>query len=441
PPGEEKMADVLPADGSPVVLYFRADWCGPCQLMEKSIKGLPESGTPLVTIDIDERSELARRFQIDRIPTVIRVVEGAETDRKSGIMSADELRTLLSPDQRTVATPTAAIIRVTSENGSLDIGSGFFVRDDLNRIRIITAAHLFRGADPPKARVSFPGVHSLFSARVMIQDADADVAVLEPVSGIDLENLVTPVELRTGELKVDDKVSVCGFPLEATHDEFGLVVEYGTVRSINKYQGPANFEIGGVEAAQGMSGAMVLDEAKRLCGIVIAVDRQERVTVCSDLSALRLVNQTPLFKTPGWNNLEPLPSDAAELKKTNYRGGLLIGEVMPDGPAYKAGIREGDILVGLDVYETLNHYNVAYALTKYDFESQEGPKFYVVRNGETLFGRLELTSHPPFDEWIRRLNSTEQVPPRQLVPARITNARGVPQDVMSPASLPFQLTR
>ncbi|MCA9030366.1 MAG: trypsin-like peptidase domain-containing protein [Planctomycetaceae bacterium] len=408
PPKEEKTADVLPADGSPVALYFRAGWCGPCQLMEKSIKGLPESGTPLVTIDIDERPELARRFQIDRIPTVIRVVEGAETDRKSGIMSADELRNLLSPDQRTVATPTAAIIRVTSKNGSLDIGSGFFVRDDLNRIRIVTVAHLLRDSGKePEIRVSVPKSHTLFSARIVDQDVKADVAVLEPVDDIDLEKLVTPAPLRTRHFQVGEPITVHGFPLDAHADLTTPTVIAGKIKSTDRYEGPTNFEIDGVEAVQGMSGAMVLDSHGKLCGVVIAVDKQEKCTVCTGAPAVRVLNRSQVMLSPGWGNLKQVPPMAVELKDTNFRGGLRITEIIPGGPAEKAGIREGDILVGLHVYETLSHSNVMYVLEQYDFESEDGLKFYLLRNGETVYGNLKLAPHPPFDEWVQRLNAPE----------------------------------
>ena len=63
-------------------------------------------------------------------------------------------------------------------------------------------------------------------------------------------------------------------------------------------------------------------------------------------------------------------------------------EVRSDGPAADQGIRVGDILVGLHVWETITSDNVAYVLDKAR-EDNLGPiKFYVLRGRETLFGHL-----------------------------------------------------
>ncbi len=81
---------------------------------------------------------------------------------------------------------------------------------------------------------------------------------------------------------------------------------------------------------------------------------------------------------------------AAEVQKlqSRYRGGLLVTAVRPDGPAADEGIRAGDMLVGLHVWETISPDNVLYVLDRAQQE-QLGPlKFYVLRGGETLFGHL-----------------------------------------------------
>ena len=63
-------------------------------------------------------------------------------------------------------------------------------------------------------------------------------------------------------------------------------------------------------------------------------------------------------------------------------------DVRTKGPASEQGIREGDILVGLHVWETISYENVTYVLDKAQ-EDNLGPlKFYVLRGRETLFGHL-----------------------------------------------------
>jgi serine protease Do len=86
--------------------------------------------------------------------------------------------------------------------------------------------------------------------------------------------------------------------------------------------------------------------------------------------------------------LDPLQPAVVQKLQARYRGGLLVTEVRPDGPAAEQGIRKGDILVGLHVWETVAADNLAYILDKAEEEHLNPIKFYVLRGRETLFGHL-----------------------------------------------------
>ncbi|MBI1311049.1 PDZ domain-containing protein [bacterium] len=76
-------------------------------------------------------------------------------------------------------------------------------------------------------------------------------------------------------------------------------------------------------------------------------------------------------------------------KNHTYHGGMRISEVRKISPASRAGLQSGDVLVGLDKWETLSPENVDYALQRIaEMERGTSLKFFVVRNGEMLFGRL-----------------------------------------------------
>ena len=62
--------------------------------------------------------------------------------------------------------------------------------------------------------------------------------------------------------------------------------------------------------------------------------------------------------------------------------------VRADSPASKQGIRKGDVLVGMHVWETITLDNVDYVLSRDDIEEFAPIKFLLLRNGETLFGHL-----------------------------------------------------
>jgi serine protease Do len=86
--------------------------------------------------------------------------------------------------------------------------------------------------------------------------------------------------------------------------------------------------------------------------------------------------------------IQPVPAAKVQKLQARYRGGLLVTEVRANGPAAEQGIKEGDILVGLHVWETIAAENISYILDKAQEEHLNPIKFYVLRGRETLFGHL-----------------------------------------------------
>jgi serine protease Do len=86
--------------------------------------------------------------------------------------------------------------------------------------------------------------------------------------------------------------------------------------------------------------------------------------------------------------LQPAPAAKVQKLQARYRGGLVVTAVREGGPAAEQGIQEGDILVGLHVWETIAPDNVSYILDKAIEEHLNPIKFYVLRGRETLFGHM-----------------------------------------------------
>ena len=111
-----------------------------------------------------------------------------------------------------------------------------------------------------------------------------------------------------------------------------------------------------------------------------------------DLSLAAVRRDTLPINERCWREIgvrvEPMSAAKVQRLQSRYRGGLLVSEVRPNGPASEQGIREGDILVGLHVWETIVPDNIAYILDKADEEHLNPIKFYVLRGRETLFGHL-----------------------------------------------------
>ncbi|QGJ69347.1 Periplasmic serine proteinase Do [Planctomycetales bacterium 10988] len=96
--------------------------------------------------------------------------------------------------------------------------------------------------------------------------------------------------------------------------------------------------------------------------------------------------------------LDPVDMKSFLERRTRYQGGLAIQDVRPNGPAALQGIRKGDVLVGLHIWATVNLDNVEHILNRPELEQIAPLKFYVVREGKTLYGFLpieevELTMH------------------------------------------------
>ena len=77
------------AEGGLMLVDFWAEWCGPCQLLGPVIEHLAEEyeGRAVVgKVNTDEEEELAMRYSVMNIPTVIFFKDGKEIDKKIGVM-------------------------------------------------------------------------------------------------------------------------------------------------------------------------------------------------------------------------------------------------------------------------------------------------------------------------------------------------------------------
>ena len=86
------------ASGQLLMVDFWADWCGPCKMLAPVIEGLGDEyeGKALVgKINVDEEQELAIRYGVMSIPTVIFFKDGEEVARKVGMLPAAQFTEVL----------------------------------------------------------------------------------------------------------------------------------------------------------------------------------------------------------------------------------------------------------------------------------------------------------------------------------------------------------
>lgn len=81
------QADVLQAQGAPLLVDFWAPWCGPCRIVGPIMDQLAaESGGRyrIAKLNVDENPMTASRYQIASIPTMLIFKDGALIDRLVG---------------------------------------------------------------------------------------------------------------------------------------------------------------------------------------------------------------------------------------------------------------------------------------------------------------------------------------------------------------------
>jgi len=98
---------VLGASG-PVLVDFTATWCSPCKLQAAILDGLAEGslGAAIVKVDTDECPELAARYGVRGMPTLVVFHGGKETGRRLGLTREAGVRALVNAS---VGAPVEAI--------------------------------------------------------------------------------------------------------------------------------------------------------------------------------------------------------------------------------------------------------------------------------------------------------------------------------------------
>jgi len=83
----------------PVLIDFFAEWCGPCKMMSPILKDVKKElgeSISILKIDVDKNQELAAKYQVRGVPTMMLFKNGKQLWRQSGLLQKDEIIKVVS---------------------------------------------------------------------------------------------------------------------------------------------------------------------------------------------------------------------------------------------------------------------------------------------------------------------------------------------------------
>ena len=97
--GSEEAFDKLIAGDKPVLVDFWATWCGPCRMVAPIVEEIADQFADkaiVAKVDVDEMGELAQRYRIMNIPTLMLFRQGQLVDKAIGARPKAALEQMLN---------------------------------------------------------------------------------------------------------------------------------------------------------------------------------------------------------------------------------------------------------------------------------------------------------------------------------------------------------
>ena len=325
-------------------------------------------------------------------PTPIASVDGQEA-RASTTLALPDLADVVDKVKPSVASITVESLArgLFFDFSDTGAGSGIIVRPDGY---ILTNYHVIEGARQVMVHLTNG---QTYRARLAGHDRVTDLAMLK----INAEGLPTAKFARSEDLRVGDWVLTVGNALAL---KGGATVTLGIVsglgRTINTERGPF-YDLIQTDAAinDGNSGGPLVNLDGEVVGINQAILRQAQGMGF----AMRGSEALPIIKSLiehgrvvrpliGFTGRNVTPAIANELNLT-VADGVIITSLSRDGPAYKAGMRVGDVMTKIDDIPTRDVGKWLNLLWSYKVGDQVRVEY--LHNNEAFTTTVELTERPP----------------------------------------------
>lgn len=309
--------------------------------------------------------------------------EGAPATALAEVTTTTQAETtaILPAGEEPVAAVAAALLpsMVQIENG-FGLGSGFVYEDG----HILTAAHVVEGSNNVVVRFA-DGTQS--QGVVLGTDPVHDLAVIEVDTGD------TPV----APLALDDEPAV-GQLAVALGSPWGLeqTVTAGVVSAVDRPVVDANSAQVLIQTDAsinpGNSGGALADRQGRVIGVNIEIFTQtgsnSGVGFAVPIGVAHGIAQQIVAGTP----IETAYLGVTGEDATGDQAGALITDVVPTGPAFRAGLQVGDLVTAVDAQGVRSMTDLAARIRSYS--PDDDVVLDVVRNGESINVTVTLAPRP-----------------------------------------------
>ena len=80
-----------------VLIDFYADWCGPCKMLSPIIDEIAEENSDIkvVKVNVDDSQDLAMKYQVMSIPTLVVIKNREEVNRSVGLIDKSQVANLI----------------------------------------------------------------------------------------------------------------------------------------------------------------------------------------------------------------------------------------------------------------------------------------------------------------------------------------------------------
>jgi thioredoxin len=86
--------EMLSASETPLLVDFYADWCGPCRMLAPildQVQSMMKHQVQVVKIDTERYPNLASKYNVHALPTLVLFKQGDPVERLEGVMPAEDI--------------------------------------------------------------------------------------------------------------------------------------------------------------------------------------------------------------------------------------------------------------------------------------------------------------------------------------------------------------